>query len=270
MNDSCSQPLCCGAWLEPPVARSRPLSTPRSVVSIHLIATTWWSAISLRPPIRFSSCPLTKRSSGTTIEHSIPISVDAICSNTTAKRMQPLSGPDTSLLMKPPVDHIRISSKGREILTKLKKRTGIINWNQLCRLALCRSLNLATKPLLPAPLDTAIEIDWKTFAGPYDSVFAALLPIAQAGTALGSIHPRSLPLCPRAPGTWYIDDEQHQIAWGCGGTTSPYLAQKSDIRGVHSRSFVRLLRAQVAADYRLHPDGKVLFPFRRTFVIAYR
>jgi len=79
--------------------------------------------------------------------------------------------------MKPPVDHIRISSKGKETLIKLKKRTGIAHWNQLCRLALCRSLHLATKPTLSGPLDTAIKIDWKTFAGQYDSVFSALLLI---------------------------------------------------------------------------------------------
>jgi trans-aconitate 2-methyltransferase len=36
------------------------------------------------------------------------------------------------------------------------------------------------------------------------------------------------------------------------------------------KEFTDELNRRVAANYELQPDGKILFPFRRTFVIAYR
>ena len=69
--------------------------------------------------------------------------------------------------MKVPVDTVRVSVKGREILIKLKRRTGLEHWNELCRIALCRSLAQPTAPLKAtmAGGDSSIEMDWKTFAG---------------------------------------------------------------------------------------------------------
>jgi DNA sulfur modification protein DndE len=68
--------------------------------------------------------------------------------------------------MKAPVDTVRISSRSREILIKIKRNTGIERWNEICRVALCSSLaNPSLPPNSQKAWDTAIEIDWKTFAG---------------------------------------------------------------------------------------------------------
>lgn len=68
--------------------------------------------------------------------------------------------------MRPPVEHVRVSMRGKELLLKVKKRTGLDHWNELCRVALCRSL---ANPIPPAKLeksgDVAIDMEWKTFAG---------------------------------------------------------------------------------------------------------
>ncbi len=77
--------------------------------------------------------------------------------------------------MKPPVETVRISSQGREILIKIKRRLGIERWNEICRVALCRSLATPTKPVKPRNgWDSAIEIEWKTFAGELSETFTAM------------------------------------------------------------------------------------------------
>jgi DNA sulfur modification protein DndE len=76
--------------------------------------------------------------------------------------------------MKAPVETVRVSSKGRDILTKMKRRLGIERWNEICRVALCRSLANPTKPSKPrSGWDSAIEIEWKTFAGESSDLFSA-------------------------------------------------------------------------------------------------
>lgn len=78
--------------------------------------------------------------------------------------------------MKPPVDHVRVSARGKEILIKVKRRTGLQHWNEICRIALCRSL---ANPAPPRELgkfgDSAIDMDWKTFAGAFQEELAALI-----------------------------------------------------------------------------------------------
>jgi DNA sulfur modification protein DndE len=77
--------------------------------------------------------------------------------------------------MKPPVDHVRISSKGKEILSRIKKRTSLQHWNEICRVAYCQSLAKHGASLAFAKTsDNAIDMDWKTFAGAYDRELTAL------------------------------------------------------------------------------------------------
>jgi len=77
--------------------------------------------------------------------------------------------------MKPPVETVRISSKGKDILSKMKRRLGVERWNEICRVALCRSLANPTKPTKPKNgWDSAVEIEWKTFAGELSETFTAL------------------------------------------------------------------------------------------------
>jgi len=80
-------------------------------------------------------------------------------------------------------DAVRISTRGREILIKLKRYTGIAQWNTLCRVAYCYSLAIATEPTQsPEKGDIALEIEWPTFAGPIKTELAALTA-ARATTA---------------------------------------------------------------------------------------
>lgn len=78
--------------------------------------------------------------------------------------------------MRPPVEHVRVSAKGKDILIKIKRNTGLEHWNEICRIALCRSLANPTPPTkFDKPGDNAIDIEWKTFAGQYHNELATLL-----------------------------------------------------------------------------------------------
>lgn len=80
-------------------------------------------------------------------------------------------------------DAVRISARGREILIKLKRYTGIGQWNTLCRVAYCYSLAIGTEPTQsPEKGDIALEIEWPTFAGPIKTELAALT-VARATAA---------------------------------------------------------------------------------------
>ena len=48
-----------------------------------------------------------------------------------------------------PLEQIRLSQAAKEQLLRLKRRTGIKNWNVLCRWGLCRSL---AEPTPPSPV----------------------------------------------------------------------------------------------------------------------
>ena len=78
--------------------------------------------------------------------------------------------------MKPPIENVRVSTRGREILIKVKKHTGLEHWNEVCRIALCRSLSDPTSPQKSARMgDSSIEMEWKTFAGSFQEEFASLI-----------------------------------------------------------------------------------------------
>lgn len=75
-----------------------------------------------------------------------------------------------------PVDHIRLSQSARDQLITLKRRTGIVHWNVLCRWALCRSLaEPAPPPAVKLTLDSNVEMTWRVFAGNHGSELWALL-----------------------------------------------------------------------------------------------
>ena len=74
------------------------------------------------------------------------------------------------------VPTVRISQLGRDQLVKMKRTTGLKQWNVLCRWALCASLRDETAPAEHhIGADTALEIDWRTFAGEFDALYLALL-----------------------------------------------------------------------------------------------
>jgi DNA sulfur modification protein DndE len=78
--------------------------------------------------------------------------------------------------MKPPVDTVRVSQRGKEILIKLKRNTGLDQWNVLCRWALCASLMRdSMPPRLKNTEESNIEMTWRTFAGTQSDHIAALV-----------------------------------------------------------------------------------------------
>lgn len=74
------------------------------------------------------------------------------------------------------MDGFRLSKKAKDQLITLKRRTGLENWNVLCRWAFCVSL---AEPSVPRddriPADSNVEMTWKTFAGDNDQVYLELL-----------------------------------------------------------------------------------------------
>lgn len=88
--------------------------------------------------------------------------------------VQPLSPPDTFHNMKPPVENIRVSSKGRDILIQAKRNIGLKQWNELLRWAFCISLSNQEPPKILRKLDSGIDpIEWTTFAGAYSQSLTA-------------------------------------------------------------------------------------------------
>jgi DNA sulfur modification protein DndE len=74
------------------------------------------------------------------------------------------------------IEHIRLSRAARDQLITLKRRTGIMHWNVLCRWAFCRSLaEAAPPPAARLPADSNVEMTWKVFAGAHGDELWALL-----------------------------------------------------------------------------------------------
>ena len=63
------------------------------------------------------------------------------------------------------VKQIKLPTQSKDRLSRLKGRTGIQNWNVLCRWALCFSLSESTIPTdFELPADSNLEMSWLTFA----------------------------------------------------------------------------------------------------------
>jgi DNA sulfur modification protein DndE len=74
------------------------------------------------------------------------------------------------------LETVRLSQRGKEQLIKLKRVTGIKQWNILCRWALCVSLADPTPPLVrQIATDSNVEMTWKTFAGNHGDLYLAFL-----------------------------------------------------------------------------------------------
>lgn len=74
------------------------------------------------------------------------------------------------------VKQIRLSNQAKDKLSRLKGKTGIRNWNVLCRWAFCYSLNESSVPTdVPIDSDSNLEMSWYTFAGEYSELYEALM-----------------------------------------------------------------------------------------------
>ena len=74
------------------------------------------------------------------------------------------------------VDAVRVDERAKTHLMTLKRRTGIKNWNVLCRWALCASL---AEPSIPVDQEIGtlsnVEMSWSTFGGSTDDVYTAIM-----------------------------------------------------------------------------------------------
>lgn len=74
------------------------------------------------------------------------------------------------------IKQIRLSNQAKDKLSRLKGKTGIQNWNVLCRWALCFSLSEKTIPAdNELPQDSNLEMSWLTFAGENYEIYEALV-----------------------------------------------------------------------------------------------
>ena len=74
------------------------------------------------------------------------------------------------------IKHFKLSQPEKERLIRIKAKTGVQNWNILCRWALCWSLS---EPTIPGSIDpqsdSNVEMDWTTFAGEYAEIYEAII-----------------------------------------------------------------------------------------------
>ena len=74
------------------------------------------------------------------------------------------------------IKQIRLSAQGKEQLIRLKTKTGINQWNIICRWAFCLSLRESTPPSpIDVPADSNVEMTWPVFAGEHHELYLALL-----------------------------------------------------------------------------------------------
>src|SRR5690349_20893710 len=74
------------------------------------------------------------------------------------------------------IDTVKVSEKAKIQLVTLKRRTGVQNWNVICRWAFCLSL---AEPSCPPDenivTDSSVEMSWRTFTGGREELYWALL-----------------------------------------------------------------------------------------------
>jgi DNA sulfur modification protein DndE len=74
------------------------------------------------------------------------------------------------------IETVKVSDQAKLQLITLKKRTGIQNWNVLCRWALTLSLNEKSPPPDEDIItDSNVEMTWKTFTGGKENLYLNLL-----------------------------------------------------------------------------------------------
>jgi DNA sulfur modification protein DndE len=82
---------------------------------------------------------------------------------------------------------IRLSSQAKDQLIRLKSKTGIQQWNIICRWAFCVSLAESTPPTpVEIPADSNVEMSWQVFGGDCQELYLALLKERCERDGLGS------------------------------------------------------------------------------------
>jgi DNA sulfur modification protein DndE len=74
------------------------------------------------------------------------------------------------------IKQVRLSGQAKDQLSRLKAKTGIQQWNILCRWAFCPSLKQPTPPTpIDVPADSNVEMTWHVFGGEAQELYLALL-----------------------------------------------------------------------------------------------
>lgn len=74
------------------------------------------------------------------------------------------------------IRQFKLSAQAKEQLIRLKTRTGIDNWNTLCRWAFCVSMREPTPPTpIDVPADSNVEMTWQVFGGEHAELYFAIL-----------------------------------------------------------------------------------------------
>lgn len=74
------------------------------------------------------------------------------------------------------IESVRLSEKAKSQLVRIKARTGIHQWNHLCRWAFCLSLREpSVPPFEDIVTNSNVEMTWKTFGGEFQDVYLGLL-----------------------------------------------------------------------------------------------
>ena len=74
------------------------------------------------------------------------------------------------------IKQIKLSNQSKDKLSRLKGKTGIKNWNILCRWALCYSLKEdSIPPDILIIQDSNFEMSWFTFGGEDSDLYEALI-----------------------------------------------------------------------------------------------
>src|SRR5437762_10743466 len=74
------------------------------------------------------------------------------------------------------IKQVKVSAQARDQLIRLKTRTGITQWNILCRWAFCLSLRQSTPPTpIDVPADSNVEMTWQVFGGEAQELYLGLL-----------------------------------------------------------------------------------------------
>jgi DNA sulfur modification protein DndE len=74
------------------------------------------------------------------------------------------------------IKQVRVSGQAKDQLIRLKTRTGIQQWNVLCRWAFCLSLKQPSPPTpVEVPADSNVEMTWQVFGGEAHDLYLGLL-----------------------------------------------------------------------------------------------
>lgn len=74
------------------------------------------------------------------------------------------------------IKQIKLSNQSKDKLSRLKAKTGIKNWNILCRWALCYSLKEGSIPTdIQIVQNSNLEMSWYTFGGEDSDLYEALI-----------------------------------------------------------------------------------------------